>query len=570
MSSFAVVGPGVGVAAENQLAPTQPLLLPPVPVPLPPDVMTGGNVFLPPPPMTENPEPTSQPDGGGGGPMGGFEVFPGPGQSEPPSEVVADPVASFLPLMLPSPTFDGPLLTVPERAAVGRTATVDWGDGVITDAVFAPGVDGWLAVRVNRVLDGERDLQRQRPAGGRGRSEGLVEHPAPGPDAAGPADRRPLHLERDGLLAPRARGGQAVRVAVGVAARLRVCRPGTCFALRRWVHPTPTGPAANTLGILAPPSETPGSGPRRDAGPTPERGAGLAARTARYPRGTVHLSAGRRHASRQPAGRPPGVILAVRGRGDAGGWSRRRPHRGRRRHPTRSPRVRAPGLPAQRGREAHGRPRPGRQLDAGRGARVVGLGGRPRRRSGRTGGRTRPRTCRSIRPVGGDVGPRREGSRQPPATRDAQGTPARATPAPSDSVTAELWVLPPEAVRLLNPADAPITRQPARGSADGSPEAILAALADAPAPDAVFADAPAAAASPEDHREPWGWQSKAVALAAAVWAGVWFLWPRLGQWARPVDPTTVAPDGPAPTRAEVARPASPRSAELAVEPVAHS
>ena len=61
-----------------------------------------------------------------------------------------------------------------------------------------------------------------------------------------------------------------------------------------------------------------------------------------------------------------------------------------------------------------------------------------------------------------------------------------------------------------------------------------------------------------------------MALVAAVWAGVWFLWPRLGQWVRPVDPAAVVPDGPTLTRIEVARPAAPRSAELVVEPVAHS
>jgi hypothetical protein len=169
-----------------------------------------------------------------------------------------------------------------------------------------------------------------------------------------------------------------------------------------------------------------------------------------------------------------------------------------------------------------------------------------------------------------DRGANDHDSPPPPAPENAQGTPIPRDAAPSDSATTELRVSPPEAGRFLNSPDAPIARQPAHGSADGSPEAILAALAAAPAPDAVFADAPAAAESPEDRREPWGWQSKAVALAAAVWAGVWFLWPRLGQWARPVDPGTAAPDGPAPIRAEVVRPAASRSAELAVEPVAHS
>ena len=114
--SFDVIGTGVGVAAENLLVPDQPYL-PPVPVSPSSDILTGGDVFLPTPPVTQCPESMPEPDGGGGGPMGGSEVIPGPGQSEPVSEVIPGPVPSHLLLMLPSPTFDGPLLAMPEHAA---------------------------------------------------------------------------------------------------------------------------------------------------------------------------------------------------------------------------------------------------------------------------------------------------------------------------------------------------------------------------------------------------------------------------------------------------------------------
>jgi hypothetical protein len=567
VSSFLVVGPGTGLATEDQLGVIQPPPLPVWPVlPTPSDGAGGGNVFLPPLPVIVHPEPMPLPDGGGGGPMGGPGVFPGP-TIEPVSEVVTGPGKSYLPLLLPATAFDGPLFALPEHAVAGRTATVDWGDGVNTDAVFAPAVDGWLAVRVNRVLDENATYNVNVRLTAADDPTDWLDIPLQVQTPPAPPTDGPTTWNATGYLPP-------VPVEVTPSEQLWVALP-----VFESAGPEPSRPGGSDgftpLPPAPPPSEptdspTQGPGPDVTQFPPPDVGPAPPTNPPATPSEPFTSPPGGAAAPINP----PVVHPASYAPFEAGPVRASAPTAPLRTPPPDPIAARADTRPAGSGREEKTKADPSpvagstpadqpEQWDW-----VVALGVSPFELAAVP---AHDRAARASRSEGTSDDGVKDRDRPPPAApANTRGQRAPRDAAPSDTATADLWTPPPDADRRHNLADASIVRQTAPSRAGESPEAILAALADAPAPDAVFADVPAAAESPEGRREPWGWQSKAMALAAAVWTGVWFLWPRLGQWARLVDPATAAPDALTPTRAEVARPPAPRSAELTVEPVARS
>lgn len=521
VTSLLGVGPGFGAATEIQAAPTQP--------PLPP-----------PPPVNVSPETASRPDGGG--PTGGFA---------PGLDVVAQPVVPYLPLPLPSPVFDGPLLALPEQSVLGRIATVDWGDGVITGATFGPGADGWLDVRVNCVLDGNEIYSVN------------VRLTA----ADDPKDWLNIPLQ---VLTPSAPPADGVRTwnATGYSPPVPVeVRPSEWLLVSLPdFEPTDPGPTPHGGGSgFTPPPPAPPPTPPDTTGPP----AGLPApdtTQAPPPDAEPDLPP---DAPTDPAA-PPVVHPASYSPFEAGATQAALATT-----PTAAPRTPPPDRATPRAgtRPANSRTDDKPPEDSNLIAEstpadepaswdwVVALGAGPLDPEAAPVSVHFARSDRSEE--ASDRGAKDHANSPPAASENARGT-------PSDAGPAEPWMPPPEADRLLDPHDAPIARHPAHGTADGSPEAILAAHAGAPSPDAVFAVLPVAAESSEDRQQRWGWKSKAVALATAVWAGVWSLWPRLRPCARPVDPVVVVPDGPTPTRIEITRPAAPKSQEQADAPVAHS
>ena len=470
------------------------------PVPVPPpvsDVASGGDVSLPPPP-----------DG-----------FPLQGV---PRNV------SALPIMLPTPAFDGPLIAVPEGAAANRVVTIDWGDGVITDAVLAPDVAGWLAVRVNRLLDESATYNanvRLTAAGNptdRLEIPLLVMTPSESPTAAlsnsnatGYWPPLPVEVKPSEWL--------WVSLPVfgphdqGVPAPLG----GTNFTPPA---PTPTTPPAESP---APDPEVPPvfAGPQPPAAP-PSTPAGPLTSPPRTVTAPVYPPIA------PPASQSPFEAGAVRAASSAATPRLPPPI-----EPDHRPRVPVRSPPVGEKRTADPTPAdPPESWDW-----VVASDFDPLDLTARS--------SRSEGTTGSDATD--HDSPPPPVTANPRGTPDS-----RDAGSANVWVPPPEADHPFDPPGPAVARQPAPDSAEGSPEAILAALADAPSPDAVFVESSQPDQPSEDRRERWSWQSGVMALAATVWTGAWFLWPRSGQWPRPVDPGSVAVEGPTLTRDQVARPAA--------------